>query len=52
MTLQQQSLEIKAVLLAFLRLREDAVSRVTVTVTSVKDTIVSLWNMPEALTVY
>lgn len=46
------SLRIKAVLLAFLRLREDTVSRVTVTMTSVKDKIVSLWNMPQAFTVY
>lgn len=51
MTFQQQSLKIKAVILAFLRLRED-VFWVTVTMTSVKDTVISVWNRPQALTVY
>lgn len=46
------SLKIKTMLLAFLKLWEDAVSRVTVAMTSVKDTIVSLWNMPQAFAVY
>lgn len=45
------SLRIKAELLALLRLREDTASGVTVTMTPVKDTIVSPWNMPQAFAV-